>query len=122
MLTSPITITVNAVAKAMNLVNQDNYASEYKLQEATDEWILKIRHTKDKANAQGQVYSRHVVDFTQRTYAVAGISPEKIRRCYTTFILLDGDSLTESYLAAGLSAWLTASANANMIKVLGWES
>lgn len=122
MLTSPITITVNAVAKAMNLVNQDDFASEYRLLEATESWVLKIRHSYDKIKADGVKYGRHTVEFINTTYAVAGVSPEVFRKFTTTFVLPDGQSVTENYIHLALSTYLSATSGANAIKVMNWES
>lgn len=122
MLGSSITLTVNAIAKAMQLINQDAYSAEYALFESTEKWVLKVSHRRDKANKDGVVYARHVVDFTQTTYAVAGVSPELQKRYYATFVCRDGDSVEENYLVAALSAYLTASSGANAIKILNWES
>lgn len=54
-----LTLTVNAVAKVLNRVNQDNYGSEYSLISATDSWNLKIRHTADKPDSDGMTMLRH---------------------------------------------------------------
>lgn len=65
---STLTITVNAVAKVLNRVNQDNYGSEYSLLGATDSWNLKIRHTTDSVDADGKVMLRHNVYLEHITY------------------------------------------------------
>nr|UJQ85736.1 MAG: putative coat protein [Leviviridae sp.] len=123
MLGSSITLTVNGVAKAMNLINQDNYSGEYLLQEATEEWRLKVSHAKMAANrVTGVVYNRHVADFTHTTYAVAGVSPEVYNRVYTTWIQKDGDSVSTNYISSALSTYLTASSGAKTVAILGWES
>jgi hypothetical protein len=54
-----ITITVNAVAKVLNRINQDNYGSEYSLETALDSWNLRIRHSTDKPDADGMEMKRH---------------------------------------------------------------
>lgn len=54
-----ITITVNAVAKILNRVNQDSYGSEYLLETALDSWSLRIRHSTDKVDADGVTMKRH---------------------------------------------------------------
>lgn len=122
MLGDTIILTVNAVAKAMNKINQDAYSAEYALFDTLEKWSLKVSHKKDKANSAGVVYSRHVIDFTQTVYAVAGVSPEKIRRNYSTFVCVDGDSVAENQLIAALNVYLAASSGANTIKMLNWES
>jgi hypothetical protein len=54
-----ITITVNAVAKVLNRINQDNYGSEYSLETALDSWNLRIRHSTDKVDTDGMLIKRH---------------------------------------------------------------
>jgi hypothetical protein len=54
-----ITLTVNAVAKVLNRINQDNYGSEYSLESALDTWNLRIRHSVDKPDSDGMVMKRH---------------------------------------------------------------
>ncbi|DAD52820.1 coat protein [ssRNA phage SRR7976357_12] len=56
-----ITLTVNAVAKVLNRVNQDSYGSEYSLIDTLDSWNLKIRHTEDSPDGDGLVMRRHNV-------------------------------------------------------------
>lgn len=45
MFADPQTLTVNAVAKALVRINQDQYSSEYLLRSSTDEFRLKIRNS-----------------------------------------------------------------------------
>lgn len=123
MLGSSITLTVNAVAKAMNLINQDSYSGEYLLQEATEEWRLKVSHQKQSANkVTGVVYERHVADFTRTVYAVPGVSPEIQNRVYTTWVQKAGDTVSTNHLSAALGTYLTASSGAKTVAILGWES
>jgi len=117
-----ITVTVNAVAKILPMINQDQFTGLYELYETTKKYSLKITHKRDKPNATGQIYSRHAVDLSMTTFAVVGVSPEKVNRCYMTFVLLDGDTVDENYIMNALSTWLTASSSANALRIEGWES
>lgn len=118
-----VTLTVNAVAKTLNLVNEGNYSSEYVFFDTTEKFELKIRHSRDKPRkSDGVVYSRHAVEFTQTIYAVPLVSAEKVRRVYTTFLLQDGDTLNERYISDALCAWLVASTSAKTVSILNWES
>lgn len=63
-----VTLTVNAVAKVLNRINQDNYGSEYSLLSATDSWNLKIRHSTDKLDSDGAVMLRHNMYLEHITY------------------------------------------------------
>lgn len=63
-----LTITVNAIAKVLNRINQDNYGSEYSLITATDSWNLKIRHSQDKPDSDGMTMLRHNFYLEHVTY------------------------------------------------------
>lgn len=61
MFPATITLTVNAIAKVLNRVNQDSYGSEYQLNGATELYNLKIRHSTDPVDGDGLVMKRHNV-------------------------------------------------------------
>lgn len=95
-----VTVTVNAVAKVLNRINQDNYGSEYYLRSATDEYRMKIRHSKESPQADGRVFDRHNVELTHTVYAT-GSTPEIKRIASSTFRVLSTDDLTAAgYLTA----------------------
>lgn len=70
-ISSPITITVNSVAKVLPRINQDNYGSVYRLKESTAEYQLVIRHSYEGKVGPKQV-ERHNVDFTMTTWDLDG--------------------------------------------------
>lgn len=66
MLGSNLTITLDGsggTAKVLPLVNQDNYSSEYYLDEATVWWKAKVRHSTDSVKSGSQPFDRHTVTF-----------------------------------------------------------
>jgi len=66
MLGSTLVITLDGsggTAKTLPLVNQDNYSSEYFLDEATVWWKAKVKHSTDSVKAGTQAFDRHVVTF-----------------------------------------------------------
>lgn len=66
MLGSTLVITLDGsggTAKTLPLINQDNYSSEYFLDEATVQWRATIRHSTDTVKAGTQDYNRHAVTF-----------------------------------------------------------
>jgi hypothetical protein len=101
---NPLVITVNAVAKTLQKINQDSYGSEYYLREATQDFRVKIRHTLEKATTlTGQVH-RSNVDFTQTVFGVAGAA-DNVRQVY--IVLRNGkndDAAAVGYLGSALSA------------------
>lgn len=123
MFADPQTITVNAVAKALVRINQDAYSSEYLLRSATDEFRLKIRNSTYYDKSRKVYVDRHNVDFTHTVFPVAPATLSTIRKSYVVIENQQGDTLTDpTYAAAGLLAWLTASSNANITKLLNFES
>jgi hypothetical protein len=71
MFAATITLTVNAVPKVLNRVNQDSYGSEYQLNDTLDSWNLKIRHTTDSRDGDGLVMKRHNVFVEHVVYPTA---------------------------------------------------
>lgn len=117
MFADPITVTINAVAKQLVRINQDNYSSEYLLRESDREFRLKIRNT--SSSRAGVVYSRHSVELTERIYAV-GATPEVNRKSYTTFEHSNNDTgAALQNTVKGQIDFLTA---ANIGKLLNSES
>nr|UJQ85051.1 MAG: putative coat protein [Leviviridae sp.] len=120
MLGDTLVVTINAVAKTLNRINQDGYASEYFLREATQDFRMKVRHTKDRPTSAGVAVDRHNVELTQTIYPVAPATVNKIRRVYGVITNENSDdSVQIGYLQAGLSGFLTA---ANVTKLANWES
>jgi hypothetical protein len=95
-----ITVTVNAVAKVLNRINQDNYGSEYYLRSSTDEYRMKIRHSKENPLADGRQFDRHNVELTHTIFATPTTLEIK-RIASSTFRVLGTDDLTQAgYLTA----------------------
>lgn len=61
MFANTLTLTVNAVAKVLQRVNQDAYGSEYSFQSGTESIIMKIRHSADAVDKDGLLMKRHNV-------------------------------------------------------------
>lgn len=96
-----ITVTVNAVAKVLNRINQDNYGSEYYLRTTTDEYRMKIRHSKESPQNDGRRFDRHNVELTHRVFATP-TAPEWVRIASSTFRVLETDDITlAGYLTGG---------------------
>jgi hypothetical protein len=96
-----LTVTVNAVAKVLNRINQDNYGSEYYLRSTTDEYRMKIRHSKEAPQADGRRFDRHNVELTHVVFATS-TTPVVTRIVSSTLRVLEADDLTPAgYLVAG---------------------
>lgn len=107
-----ITITVNAVAKVLNRINQDNYGSEYSLITALDSWNLKIRHSVDKPDSDGMTMLRHNFYLEHITYPTSTLPMYK-ESVTSTFRCGKFDGNTQvGYDAKGVLAYLSASSYA----------
>lgn len=103
---STITVTVNAIAKILNRINQDNYGSEYLLKESLQEFRIRIRHQTENAKNGEQPFERHQFELTQTVFATA-TDPEIVRQAYSVFRSRKNDSLTSvGYLTAAAVDYL----------------
>jgi hypothetical protein len=103
-----ITLTVNAVAKVLNRINQDNYGSEYSLITALDSWNLKIRHTTDKVDADGMIMLRHNMYVEHVTYPTVSLPMYKESVTYTARHGKFDGNIQAGYDAKALIVYLTA--------------
>jgi hypothetical protein len=123
MFADPQTLTVNSVAKALVRINQDQYSSEYLLRSTTNEFRLKIRNSSYLDKARKVMIDRHNVEFSETVFPVAPATLSTVRKTYIVMENQQGDTLADpTYDAAALFAWLTASTNANITKLMNFES
>lgn len=97
--------------------------SRYYLRESDGETTMNVRHTaytdKSNTNRRGMIVDRHNVEVIQRKYGTAG-SPDFVRKAYFVLENDKGDTLTDPQDVAGaVQEFLT---DANVLKLLGWES
>lgn len=117
---STLTVTVNAVAKVLNRINDQDYGSEYYLRESLGDWRVKIRHSKEAVQKDGTVNDRHNVEFTQTIYATAS-AKQIIRQFYLVGRVPQDDDLTTiGYLFAGAVDYLDSATVQS--DVLTWQS
>lgn len=100
-------------------INNDAYSSEYSYRSATQQVRIKARHSQTKGTADSPAKDRHNVEVVQTIFA-AGEAAEYSRKAYIVIEQLPGD--TDVKLVDALADWLIASANANVGKLLNWES
>jgi hypothetical protein len=79
---NPLVITYNAVAKNLPRINQDSYGSEYFLKETTQEFRVRIRHSKEAPDKNGISHDRHNVELTMTIYAVSPATIDEVRQVY----------------------------------------
>lgn len=120
MFSDTITITVNAVAKAMARINQDKYSSEYLLRETNSEFRLRIRHTSYTDKTRGVVVDRHNIEFSELVYPTEAIPSGVVRKVYSVMENDNRDgSVNPTKFDVALFAFLT---EANITKLVNWES
>ncbi|UJQ85475.1 MAG: putative coat protein [Frobavirus nemorishabitans] len=123
MFTDPLSVTVDTIgAQALSRINQDSYGSEYLLQAADglSELRMKIRHSKETVKVGANPVDRHNVELTQYVYPTASIPQGRTRQAYLVFRNEPGDSLVlANDLMEALMVWTT---EANIVKLLAWES
>jgi hypothetical protein len=118
MFADPQTVTVNAVAKVMPRINQDNNTSTYRLRSSTDEYVLSIKHSNGRIVA-GQAGEGHVAKIDYTVFATA-VLPEQQLACWVVIQNPDGMDLTlVKNISLGLTSYLSG---ANIDKILNGES
>ena len=121
MFTDTLTVTINAVAKVLNRINQDGYGSEYFLREATGTFTLKLRNSSYKDKTRGGVtVDRHNIELVHVVFPVAPATVNTIRKYYSVLENdLTDDIVSQAKFAAGISGFQT---EANFTKLLNKES
>lgn len=98
-------------------INQDSFGSVYRFADATHEVKVTIRHS--KAKTKGVVYDRHNVEIRETIWATSTV-PEFER---VTYLVVQQLPLDYGYVNVdGFADWLIASSNANLVKLMNWES
>lgn len=118
MLGDTITVTVNAVAKALKKINQDGYSAEYLLRETTGEYRMKIRHSTDKGLLRGETMDRHNVELA---YTSFGVAPDDGYTVVVSSTLRNPTRITGTEVDQ-ISDGLADFVKANGVLIVGWES
>lgn len=123
MFTDPAVITINAVGKTLQRINQDGYSSEYLLRLPLEEFRLSIRNSSRLDSKRGVSIDRHNAELIHTVFPVAPATLSTIRKVYCVIENQQGDTLVDPvYVAAGLFGYLTATSNANLTKLMNSES
>lgn len=117
---NPLVITVNSVAKSLPKINQDNYGSEYYLREATEDYRVKIRHSKEAAQKNGSQLERHNVELTRTIFAASTDERDVVLQTYTVIRCEKSSDLTKlGHTQAALNGLLTAGVVSDLA---GWQN
>jgi hypothetical protein len=117
---STATITINAVAKVLNRINQDNYGSEYYLRSTLEDYRMKIRHSKEAPQADGRQFDRHNVEVTHTVFATSTVAEIKRVTSFTIRVLGTDDLTAAGYLVAGVVDYVDSSTVQG--DLLTWQS
>lgn len=119
MLGTTVSITVNAVAKVLNRVNDSEpYSATYFLEDGTEDYTLTVKHT--IPSSRGSSKESHLVRLDVNYYDAENVLLRR-QSIWTVAEVSNGrqDTTTLDYLAQGLFGFLNTT---NMTKVLGRQS
>lgn len=115
-----LVVTVNAVAKTLKRINQDQYTTQYYLHEALQEFTVNIRHSKESPQKDGTVFDRHNVELIQTVFATP-TAPSYTRVTYVVVRNTRPDDYTQvGYGIVAVADLLKASGN--VADLLDWVS
>lgn len=119
MLTDPQSLTINAVATSVPAVTRGNNSSTYQSADGNTKFLVSHNYAKRTRRTVRVDLSKIAADPL--------ISAQSIKYSMSAYLVVDvpvtGYTATEAkYAVDALTAWLTASSGANLIKVLGGES
>lgn len=119
MLGNQITVTINAVAKILKLVNQDNFGAQYFLREPTGEYTVKVRHSREKGMLRGERMDRHNVELTYTNFGAGGLDDGYTTVVSTTIRNADRAPAAETdHLQKGVADFCKTQG----LAIVGWES
>lgn len=120
-LTSPITVTINAVDKACVKINQDAYGSHYRYSSETERVDLKIRHQPEKPNSFGVTMDRHNVEITHTVFSDEAGVPDVVVQAYCVLRNASTNLSTDlPYLGVALADLMKVSGN--LAALVNWQN
>lgn len=114
---TPAVVTINAVAKNLPRINQDNFGSQFRLLGTGHQYDLAIRHMTESAKLGAAKIDRHNVDMKYTTFDVDG-KPT----VYQAYVVLRTPQGADPTIVENLSAGLLAYVTSNDAAIIGWES
>lgn len=116
-MSDPMVLTLARGSTSCVKVNQDKYSSEYRFNDAVSGVNVFVRHS--KRTVDGLTYDRHNIEVVETIYATSTV-PQYTRKSYFVTENISADvSIVNS---TGLFSFLTASTNAQLIKLFNWEN
>lgn len=125
MLGTSLTITLDGsggTAKALPLINQDGYSSEYYLDDTTVTYRAKVRHSRDNVKAGTQPFDRHSVTFSRYVKPTEAIPLGSLSEITFT-IRNDPNAVASDVIdVSEAMSFYMVKAGGIAAKLLGWES
>jgi hypothetical protein len=118
MLADPQTIMVNAIAKNLARINQDNNGAVYRLRSSTDELVLTIKHSDGKISG-GQFGEGHVVKVEYTVFATSTVPQLRLA---TWLVIQNPDGMDLTVVKNHVLALCAFATSANIDKFLNGES
>lgn len=102
-------------------IKEQDYGAVYSFYRANglSKIVATVRHSNVNGNNDNPVKDRHNIEIVETTFATSTV-PEFTRKDYVVMERKPGD--LSIVTIDNLADWLIAGANANLIKVMGWES
>jgi len=125
MLGTSLTITLDGsggTAKALPLINQDGYSSEYFLDDTTVTYRANVRHSRDSVKAGTQAFDRHTVTFSRYVKPTALIPLGSLSEISFTVRNDPDGTATDIIDVSEAMSFYMVKAGGIASKLLGWES
>lgn len=116
MATPTTAMTYNASTITLQQIAEGNNSSEYLLRTATQEFRLRIRHSKEKAVGSAVPLDRHNVELSVRTFATATVPAVTETSYFVARTNPDSDGTSGQMLIDCLSLFTKA----QKIPLTGW--
>lgn len=113
-----MTMTFNGTPVTLNLITEGGYSSEYMTRTASEEYRLKVRHSKEKATKGGKALDRHNVELTVRTFGTPS-APESTTQ---TYFVVRSDPDTNGVWSSHVAKALFALGSAKISDLVAWGS
>lgn len=125
MLGTSLTVTLDGsggTAKALPLINQDGYSSEYYLDEIAVWYRAKVRHSKDSVKAGTQAFDRHTVTFQRFLKPTEAAPLGRLTEIIFTIRTDPNEVAADVIDLSEAMSFYMVKAGGIAAKLLGWES
>lgn len=114
-----VTITVDGVDKTLVKIDSPNFGAQYYLREATQDFTLNVRHSREAIQKDGTRFDRHNVELINVVFATE-TTPARSRVAYTVMRNKRDDDYTA--VADLNSALIDALDGVAIADLLAWKN